>query len=184
MRLFEMKDWELKVSEEAWGLIPFQKLLKRDKSKDKTKANKEMLFIFFWADLKSVYAEMDEESRMIEIKKDIGLPDNWKPDPILQQAIDFYIERSETVIVRLYKSAVNAANAVSRYINNTEELLQERDKSGKPIYDTTKISRTLKDIPTIMDDLEKARKKVIQQKEDESNRKKGSQTFNTFEDGF
>ena len=30
-----MKNWQLHISEEVWGLLPFSKILKRDKSKEK-----------------------------------------------------------------------------------------------------------------------------------------------------
>jgi len=40
MKLFEMKDYVLNVSEEAWGLLPFKAILKRDKNRNKETAFK------------------------------------------------------------------------------------------------------------------------------------------------
>ena len=46
MKLFEMRDYVLQVSDEAWGLSPFKAILKKDKNRNKELAFKEMLFIF------------------------------------------------------------------------------------------------------------------------------------------
>ena len=35
MKLFEMKEFTLSVSDEAWGLLPFKAILKRDKNRNK-----------------------------------------------------------------------------------------------------------------------------------------------------
>ena len=40
MKLFTYKDYNLKISEEAYALRPFKKLVDRDRTKDKTKAMK------------------------------------------------------------------------------------------------------------------------------------------------
>ena len=46
MKIFEMHDYNLQISEEAWGLSPFKTILKRDKNRNKELAFKEMLFVF------------------------------------------------------------------------------------------------------------------------------------------
>ena len=51
MKLFEMKDFTLNVTVEAWGLLPFKTILKRDKGRNKEVAFKEMLFIYYYTDI-------------------------------------------------------------------------------------------------------------------------------------
>ena len=97
-----MKDYNLQISEEAWGLSPFKAILKRDKNRNKELAFKEMLFIYFYVDIKSDYMYITDNSvRLQEIKKDIKLPDDWKIDSIIQEAIDFYIKMSITQTAKL-----------------------------------------------------------------------------------
>ena len=184
MRLFEFKNWQLTVSEEAWGLSAFNKLLKRDKSKQKEVANAEMLFIYYYCDVKSDYMVMDEETRLKELKHDIqGLPDNWEYDDDMKKAVETYA-KFETITERLYRQTYKGATAVGDYLENTAELLAERDVHGKPVTDIAKITTAMGRMPKLMTDLKSAYKEVVKEQEDTENKKKGAKNFNMFEDGF
>jgi len=50
-----MKDFNLQVAPELWGLLPFKVILKRDKSRGKEQAFKEVLFIYYYTDVRSDY---------------------------------------------------------------------------------------------------------------------------------
>lgn len=185
MNLFKMKDWKLQVAEAAWGLEPFKKILDRDKSKDKAQALKEMLFIYYYADLQSDYISIaDREERIVKIKKDILLSDKWKVDPTIRVAIDFYKEQSITVIGGLYLSATIAVNAVKDYLEKSDFLLKERSEKGLPITKISDITKALKDVKAIMQDLKAAEKEVIKEKKETEGRHKGQKVFNTLEDGI
>lgn len=185
MNLFKLVNWQLEVEEVVWGLEPFNKLLIRDKTKGKEKALKDMLFIYYFGDIRSDYSYLtDEKQRVIEIIKDMGLTKNWKIDPILQVAIDFYIERSTTIIGKLYKAASKSANDVAEYLEGTKTLLSERDDKGKPVHTINTITAALKQVPGIMKDLKTAEKEVIKEKEDNIGKSKGARTFGMFEDGL
>lgn len=185
MLLFHMKDWQLTLDEQVWGLKPFKVLLDRDKTKEKTVANAEMLFIWFFTDIKSDMLFLPEKERIEEIKKNIeGLPKDWEIDEAVQNAIDFYNKSSETIIQQLYKNSLKAAQAVGEYLANTEALLNERDSQDRPVYDIKKITNSLRDVKIIMRDLKEAEKEVIKERIDNEGRQKGSQTFNMFEDGI
>lgn len=185
MKLFKMKDWTLHLEDEVWGLLPFKKLLDRDKTKDKSNALKEMLFIYYYTDIKSDYniiASLEDRER--EIKKDIGLKESWKIDEDMRKAIDFYEERSLTIISKLYKDALYSANAISDYLRKTKHLLEERDKSGKPVTPVSVLSSAINQINKLMKDLKAAEKEVIKEQEELEGRKKGSKTMSIFEEGF
>ena len=183
MKLFTLKNWQLQVSEEAWGLLPFGNILKRDKSKEKELANKEMLFVYFYSDIRSKYIIMKHEDRVSEIKKDIGLPADWEVDEVIQNAIDFYTSE-ESALERLYKQTLTAVQAIGDYLENSKELLAERDNHGKPVYDISKITTSVQKVPKLMKDVKDAYKEVVKEIEDTENKKKGSRTFNTFEEGL
>ena len=184
MKLFEMKNWQLTVSEEAWGLLPFKKLLDRDTSDDKVVANAEMLYIWYYCDIKSDYLLLDEKDREKELIKDIqGLPKKWKPDKDVKAAMVFYT-KFETVIEKLYKQSLKSATDIGDYLANTKALLAERDVHGKPVYDIAKITASVQKVPKLMQDLKAAFKEVVKEQEDNSNKKKGSKSFNMFEGGL
>ena len=180
-----MKDWNLTVSEEAWGLSAFAKLLKRDKSKDKDRALKEMLFIWYYCDIKSIYQHISNDAEKIaEIKHDIGLPEKWEIDDAVKEAIELYRRHSQTVIEKLYLQSLKAAQDVGNYLENTDALLAERDANDKVVTDIAKITQSLERVPKIMGMLKAAYKEVIQEQKDNEGKKKGSKDFNMFEDGF
>ena len=185
MELFELKEWNLVVSEVAWGLEPFKKILIKDKSKNKESALKEMLFIYYFADIKSDYFYITiKEDRINEIKKDVGLDASWKIDPIIENAINFYIERSTTVLQSLYESAVHAAFEISNYLKNTKTLLEERTEKGVTVTKLNEVTNALSKIPSIMKDLTEAHKELVKEQKNKEGRMKGSKELSMFEDGL
>ena len=184
MNGFTLRDYVLTVEDNMWGLIPFKKILKRDKSRDKDRALKEMLFIYYYSDIKSDYLIIDSKFRIEEIKKDIGLPEDWKIDSVIQEAIDFYEERSLTVVGKLYKNALAAANDISEYLTKTKELLEERDERGKPVTTLTTIVGGISKIKIVMQDLKAAEKELIKEKVETEGRMKGQQAMGMFESGL
>lgn len=185
MKLFSLDNkWNLLVSEEAWGLVPFKNILDRDKTKGKEMAIKEMLFVYYFCDIRSNYLTMDEVTRTNEIKHDIGLPEDWNKDKVMDEAIAFYNKRSKSVIQKLYEDTLMSAQAIGSYLRNTEALLQERDMQGKIVTDIAKLTNANEKVPKLMANLKAAYKEVIKEQEDNENKTKGARSFNTFEDGL
>lgn len=185
MKLFNLDNkWNLLVSEEAWGLVPFRKILDRDSTEGKELANAEILFVWQFSDIKSDYLLMNKDDRIIELTKDItGLPEGWKPDNLIWEAVEFY-SKFKTITQKLYEDALMSATDIGDYLRNTKALLAERDVQGKPVYDISKISASVQRVPKLMQDLKNAYKEVVKETEDNENKSKGARSFNTFEDGL
>ncbi len=183
MKLFEVIEWQLTVSEEAWGLAPFKKILDRDKTKDKEVSLKEMLFIFFYCDIKSNYINFPPDQRESEIKHDIKLPSKWKIDKVIIEAIALYERISTSVVEKLYIQSLKAATDIGNYLENTEALLNERDENGRIVTDINKITQSVARIPILMRDLKAAYLELVKEREDITKKTKGSKKFNLFEDG-
>lgn len=185
MKLFIMKDWSLQVEDSAWGLLPFKKILKRDKSRDKTTALKEMLFIYYFIDIKSDYLIIiDLKEREEEIRKDIELPEGWKIDNTIQEALDFYEKRSISVIATLYKDALKSVGDMSEYLRTTDVLLRERTNAGGTVTTLPMITAAQEKLPKIMQNLKAAYKEVLTEQQELENRMKGSRTMSMFEEGL
>jgi hypothetical protein len=185
MRLFEFKDWTLSVREEVYGLSPFKKILKRDKSRNKDMAMKEVLFVFYYTDIKSDYLIItNEKEREREIIKDIQLPEDWKMDDVIKDAIAFYESKSQTVIGKLYKDAIQSVHEMSDYIKNTGDLLRERTPNGGTVTTLPMITSAQDKIPKIMQNLKAAEKEVLKEQVEMEGRMKGSKTMGMFEEGF
>ena len=185
MKLFEMKEFNLHVTEEVWGLLPFKAILKRDKNRNKETAFKEMLFIYYYTDIRSDYVYIiDDKERCKEIIKDIGLPVDWKIDEVIKTAISFYNSMSLSPIAKLYKSSLKAADDISKYLEMTDKLLSERTDKGATVTTLATITSALKSVPIIMKDLKSAYKEVLSEQKELEGKTKGSRSFGLFEDGF
>ena len=185
MNGFLLKDGVLTVEDQLWGLEPFRKILKRDKSRNKDLALKEMLFIYYYCDIKSDYLIIsDLKERYNELKHDIDLPENWKIDNIIQEAIDFYEKRSLTVIGKLYKDALTSIHEMSEYLKNTGTLLRERNKNDGVVTTLPMIISAQEKLPKIMQNLKAAEKEVLKERIELEGKMKGKQAMGLFESGL
>ena len=91
MKLVKFDNWKLVITEEALLVSAFAALWKRDKSKDKSNALKDLGIIYFLCDPRSDYMFItDYEERLESIKTQEGLPKNWKPDETVLKAMKVY----------------------------------------------------------------------------------------------
>jgi len=91
MRLFDLVNNQLVISEEAYILIPFKAIWDRDKTKLKEKALAELGFVYFMEDYKSDFSDIvNDEERSTEITSVLGLPSGWKEDAVVRNAREFY----------------------------------------------------------------------------------------------
>jgi hypothetical protein len=184
MKIFEMHDYNLDVAPEAWGLLPFKAVLKKDKSRNKETAFKEMLFIYYYLDIRSDYMYiLNDKVREKEIVKDIGLPDDWEIGSHVEDAMEFY-KKFITPVQKLYKSSLKSADDISKYLEKTGELLEERNDKGGTVTTLPMITTSLKSVPSIMRDLKAAYKEVLAEQKELEGRTKGSRTMGLFEDGL
>jgi hypothetical protein len=184
MKLFEMKEGVLQVADEAWGILPFKAILKKDKSRTKEIAFKEMLFIYFYVDIRSDYVYLtNDKEREKEIIKDIGLPEDWSIDKVVQDAINFY-KKFITVIQKLYIDALKSVGDMSDYLRMTDDLLRERTNNGGTVTTLPMIVTAQEKIPKIMQNLKAAYKEVLAEQKEMEGRTKGSRTMGLFEEGL
>ena len=187
MNLIELaSDYNIVINPILYSIKAFKDLIDRDKKKDKSRAIAEISFIYFYCDIRSDYMYItDLDKRVSEIKNDLAdLPKDWSPDDKVLNAVEVYKKRSTTILSALYESSCRAASDVSRYLDKTEELLEERDNNGKPIHDISKITTSLQRIPIIMKNLKLAHQELVKEQKEMEGRKTGERDFNLFEDGL
>ena len=103
IKLFKYENYTVTISEEALLLKPFKKIWLRDKSKYKERALSELGFIYFYCDPRSDYQYLiDDEERATAIKQGEGLSKDWKPDSLVEEAIDFYNSLVKTLFNIIY----------------------------------------------------------------------------------
>lgn len=179
MKLFKFEGYKVTISEEAFLLTPFKKLWNRDKSSGKARALAELGFIYFMADPRSDYQYIvDEESRKKSIKEGEGLSKDWEPDKAVLEALEFYktFRPTSALLLEDTRVAVDKLRTLLRDID-----LGAIDDRGKPIYTLNTITATIKQIPSLVKDLNDA-EAAIAREIAQNNKVRGSQEKSIYED--
>ena len=179
MKLFKYEGYKITISEEALLLKPFKAIWKRDKSQSKDRALSELGFIYFFCDIRSDYQYIvDEELRLKEIKLGEGLPEDWEPDALVKEAMVFY-NTFKPISALLLEDTRYAVDKLRKLLRDID--LTQTDDKGKPIYTLNSITATIKQVPSLVRDLDEAEKSIA--KEIAQNDKvRGTQTKSIYED--
>jgi hypothetical protein len=161
MKLFKLEGYNLTISEEAFTLKPFRDLWKRDKTKGKEQALRELSFIYFMEDTRSDYqVYIDKEEREKQVKLGEGMPESWKPDKLVQEAQKFYASfKSEAAL--LLEDIRVAITKLREFIKTID--LNATDDKGKPIYTLNTYTSTIKQIPELITSLDEAEKTIAKE---------------------
>lgn len=154
MKLFKYEGYKIDIAPEALALVPFKKIWNRDRSASKDRAISELAYVYFMVDPRSDYQyHVDEEERSAAIKEGEGLSPDWKPDKLVQEAMEFYGKFKPTAALLLEDTryAVEKLRRLLRDIN-----LEEKDEKGKPVYTLNTITATIKQVPGLAKDLDEA----------------------------
>ena len=179
MKLFRYEGYKLHISEEAFVLKPFKELWNRDKSKNKDKALQELAYVYFMCDPRSGYQYIvDEDDRAKAIKEGEGIDSKWKPDNKVIMAMEFY-KQFKPVSALLLEDTRVAVDKLRQLLRNID--LTEVDDKGKPIYTLNTVTATIKQIPSLVKDLDEA-EKAIAKEIMESDKVRGAQEKSMYED--
>lgn len=144
MELFQLNNWKLDISPTTYTLLPFKKLLDRDKSKEKSTAIQELAYIFHMVDPKSPFAaSINEEERRERVIKSTIHSSGWKPDKVVEEAMVFYKELEETVTSKYLESIKSALSQIDKF-------LREFTSEDKDVEDIVRVNGMIaKSIETI-----------------------------------
>ncbi|YP_009981722.1 hypothetical protein H3301_gp088 [IAS virus] len=181
MKLFKYEGYKVVISEEAFALKVFRQIWNRDRSVNKDKAIMELGYVYFMIDPRSDYQYLvDEEERSKAIIEGEGLPNNWKPDKVVTEAMQFYSRFKPTAALLLEDTrvAVEKLRKLLRDIN-----LQDTDDKGRPLYTLNTITATIKQVPSLAKDLDEAERALSSEMRNEGKmRGQGEKTI--FEDSL
>lgn len=182
MKLFKYEGYKVVISEEAFGLKVFRQIWNRDRSVNKDKAIMELSYIYFMIDPRSDYQYIvDEDERSKAIIEGEGLPENWKPDKVVIEAMQFYSSIKSTSALLLEDTRV-AIDKVRRFLKTVD--LEALDEKGKPIYTINSITSTIKMIPQLIKDLDDAEKAIKADMQNAIGKVRGQKEKSLLEDGI
>lgn len=174
MRLITTEGYQLKVADEALLIKPIRKLYNQDRSASKEQFYKQMSYLYFMIDPRSTYSYiLNEDERAKAIIEQEGLDSNFKPSPLLQEAMEVYKKHTITPSQELLNAALIAARTVSTFLKKPDILEQEDDK-GKPKYQISSITAALKNVEGIVSSLQNLQRKVESELSEQS-KARGSQ---------
>ncbi len=156
MTIFQQVDNTIKISPEVLQIPEFKALW--DSHKDKYVSHQEFCYLFNMVSVKSVYSNYEVSVRESKVIKDFIQVKGWKRSPLLQKAMDKFVELENTPNMRFLRSAKNALNSLTEYFNSIDFSLT--DKMGRPIYDISKVTAALEKAGKIIESLDKLNEKV------------------------
>ena len=130
-----------------------------DKSKTKEKFLQLMSVLYFYTDPRSSYSYItDDQERLKEIIIQEGLPNDFKIDKVLQEAIDIYKKHIITSSYLLLQDTKIAIDKIREFLRNVD--LTDLDDKGKPKYTISSITQAIKQIPQLSKDIIEASNKT------------------------
>ena len=162
MRLITVENYELSVAPEALLIKPIRRLWHQDRSERKEKFYQQMSFLYFYCDPRSTYSYMiDDAERAQAIIEQEGLPSDFRPSQLLEEAMEIYRKHTVTVSQKLLESSLIGANKVSEFLRDVD--LTEEDDKGRPKYQVSTITAALKNVEGIVQSIQTLQKKVEQE---------------------
>ena len=181
MKLIKIENFSLQIADEALLIKPIRKLYNQDRSASKEQFYRQMSYLYFMVDPRSTYSYiLNEEERAKEIIAQEGLDKDFKPSPLLQEAMEVYKKHTVTPSQELLNAALRAAHTVSEFLMKPDILEQEDDK-GKPKYQVSSITAALKNVEGIVSSLQNLQRKVESELTEQS-KARGSQELTIFDE--
>lgn len=155
MKLLKYENYTIKFEPELLTLKLFKKLHSRDRSRNKDRFMQELGYIYFMCDPRSDYQYLvDEEDRSKAIIEGEGLPTDYKPDALVEEAMRYYNTFKPTSALLLEDTRV----MVDGYRKKLRELTS--DMSELEVKDIKALGDIIKIIPTLVKDLDDAERSV------------------------
>lgn len=173
--MFKLNQGNPEVEAKALFIPEFKKIWDRDTSKKKARATKELAYVYFMADYQSEYNIYGVE-KVKMVAKEIMEDEKFKPDVLIQDAIIKYEAMQETYSMRYLKSVRQTVNSLILFY----EKLQFKSGTDEKEYNPKTLTAALKDIESIIEQIEKWEKKV--RGEDDDMKIRGGGQVGMFED--
>jgi len=187
MRLLREEKFKVLPDPELLLIPEFAALQRRDRSKTKTAYIKELAYIYFMHDHKSPYAIYTKDERLVRVIKDLGLPENYKPDSVVDLAVNKYLQFAQTPTIKTLTSIREGLLTSSRLID-TLRLRIERELKADEVEDLDALVRSVQrmleigeKLPKVIDQITALEEKIKKEQASDT-RIKGGGKKGMFED--
>jgi hypothetical protein len=182
MKILEIdQKGNLVVTPEALMIKEFKAIWDRDTNKNKVNALEELSFVFWKGYYDTIYDKYSSNKEKDEaITNDVITQKGWKPDTVIDAAVDKYIEVQETFSMAFLNSAMVAAKQMKQYFETVK--LEERDKNGKPVWKPQDLTGAVVKSVEIIEAIEKWKERARKELELKDSKIRGGGIVGVFED--
>lgn len=140
---------------------------------------RELGYIYFMEDSRSDYQTyIDKDERSKQIKLGEGMPESWKPDKVVLDAMEFYAGFKSDGVLLLEDLRV-MVNNLRKHLKTID--LDAMDERGKPIYNIDSYTKTVADLNKLIKSIDET-EKTINKELANSDKVRGSAEKSMYED--
>lgn len=177
MKLLELDNYEVKVSDEALLVKPIRKLFNMDRSQKKERFFEQMSILYFCYDPRSNYSYIiDDKERLKEVLAQEGIKD-FKPSPEFKQAVEIYKKLCTTASSMLLEDTKTVINKMREVLKSIDFSELDEEKKASTVKTVASIVAM---IPKLVKDLSDA-EKAVQKEIEEDSKVRGSQELTIFD---
>lgn len=156
MDLLQMVEGEIIFSPYALSIKCLKAVHKRDHGASvggvrvKHRALMEFSYIWFMENYKSPYhTYIEPEERVYQIKKDLGLAEDWKEDALVKEAREWYAQKliDSSATLKALASSTKALVKIADFLDNVDlNRMVVQNGVSKPMYMPKDITGAIKEI--------------------------------------
>lgn len=146
MKIYDIQGDKVIFTPEFLAVPKFNAIWRRDRTKAKSRAIRELSYIVFLCDntIHNPYGGYSETAREDILKEDFMGKVEWEPDEVVKEAVSKLRKLLETSSSRLVASAMIAADKLNDYYRNVD--LNALDSNGKPLFSAKELQASIKDL--------------------------------------
>ena len=152
------------IAPEALVVQEFLDIWKRDKTKTKDRALRELAYVFHTTDYQSIYRNYHINTRENKIKLDIFQDREWTPDPVVLIAQDKYASLQTTLSMELLNDVEMGLTKLRDYFRDVD--FDEDETNGMAaknfIQNVKSMGDVVKGMKTLRDEVEKELSNAMQ----------------------
>lgn len=184
MNLIKWKNNSIEITPEAYGIKTFRNIWNADRTQSKDKAITTLTTLYFYVDPRSEFQYIvEDEERLKEIIIQTGLPTNWKPDKLFNEAIEIYKKLVTTTSSLILQDNRIMVDKIRKYCNELD-LKEDVDNNGKPIHTLSSLTKSTSDLNKLAIEISRAEKEIHKEIEEISVKMRGKGSINLCDEGL
>lgn len=124
--IVNQKTFEVEIAPELKFIHCFDKLIKQDKTANKEKVKKLLAYIRLVCHYKSPYFTLPEKERKVQVSNDI-FKEVITEDELLKQCMSYYVERTNTITMKLLVTAKEGILSSNKTIENINIAIKKQN---------------------------------------------------------